>query len=459
MKHFPTIDCPARQGGFTLIELLVVITLIALLGSMSIAVSRVAIESAKKSRTEMTIAKIDSALTAMYEKYADKKVDISPYLTREFSNTNANAWYYNYYKEFNYTLNDLWNYYGSNTTAKFYATTPSNWNGVHGPTYLRNNHFLIPALWRLHLIRDTIRMDMPCWATEVYWGPVLPDGTLDRNEGRVTPLHAIYRGALTTATNNNWDAIFSWNDAQHAQFNAELLFLVIMNGDPESRQLFSDREVADVNNNGLFEFIDGWGRPIYWLRWAPGIGSTDRPFFEAILWNDSGVSPQDRDDLRAALTVTAINTDSDRQYAGNEVYTGVYACIAANRGTTNPVFDYINGVTDIEAALEHVGPIRDDDDPLDPLGIDCLCPILDNNRLTSKSWLLVPYVFSCGADGMPGINSGNFRCNNVGQMPEFMRTTLYPFQYNLNCGKYETDTNGFLTNYQKDNIHNHKITR
>ncbi|MDO5566992.1 MAG: hypothetical protein Q4G59_10085, partial [Planctomycetia bacterium] len=208
------------------------------------------------------------------------------------------------------------------------------------------------------------------------------------------------------------------------------------------------------NNNGLFEFVDGWGRPIYWLRWAPGIGSTDRPFFDAILSSGS-VSNADKTDLRTALTMSAINTDSDRQYSGNEVYSGVYACRPGNV----PMFVYVNSVSNIEDALEQVDAIRDDDDPLDPLGLDCLVPILNNNRLTSKSWLLVPYVFSCGADGMPGINSGNFRCNNVGQLPEFMRTALYPFQYNLNCGKYEVDANGFLTNYQKDNIHNHKITR
>ncbi|MDD3588350.1 MAG: type II secretion system protein [Thermoguttaceae bacterium] len=450
MKPYPTTDCPARSSAFTLIELLVVITLIAMLGSMSIAVSRVAIESAKKSRTEMTIAKIDAALTTMYEKYADKKVDVSPYLSRSFSNT-GKLWFYD---NCAYPNNDLWKYYGTNSTAQFYMSDTSKWSGTAGQVYLRNNHFLVPALWRLHLIRDMMRMDMPCWATEIYWGPVLPDGSLDSRTGRTTPLSVIYQGALSTATGNNWDAIFSWSDAQHAQFNAELLFLVVMNGDPETRQLFNDREVADVNNNGLFEFVDGWGRPIYWLRWAPGIGSTDRPFFNAILSNGS-VSAAIKTDLRTALLTSAINTDTDRQYSGNEVYTGAYACRPGN----DPVFGYVNQVTAIETALNQVDPVRVDDDPLDPLGMDCLCPILSNNRLNSRSWLLVPYVFSCGVDGMAGINSGNFRCNNVGQMPEFMRTVLYPFQYNLNCGKYEVDSNGVLTNYQKDNIHNHKITR
>ncbi|MDO5566993.1 MAG: type II secretion system protein, partial [Planctomycetia bacterium] len=238
MKPYPTTDCRASRSGFTLIELLVVITLIALLGSMSIAVSRVAIESAKKSRTEMTIAKIDAALTTMYEKYADRKVDVSPYLSRAYSN-NGNVWFYD---NCSYVANDLWNYYGTNTTAQFYMADTSKWTGTAGPAYLRNNRFLTPALWRLHLIRDMMRMDMPCWATEVYWGPVLPNGALDPRVGRTTPLSAIYQGALSTATGNNWDAIFTWTDAQHAQFNAELLFLVIMNGDPEARQLFGDRE-------------------------------------------------------------------------------------------------------------------------------------------------------------------------------------------------------------------------
>ena len=63
--------------------------------------------------------------------------------------------------------------------------------------------------------------------------------------------------------------------------NAELLYLVVTNADPEARATFSEREIADVDGNGLYEFVDGWGKPICWMRWAPGLESSDRQPLEA----------------------------------------------------------------------------------------------------------------------------------------------------------------------------------
>ena len=33
---------------------------------------------------------------------------------------------------------------------------------------------------------------------------------------------------------------------------------------------FSPSEIGDTDKNGWPEFLDGWGRPIFFLRWAPG---------------------------------------------------------------------------------------------------------------------------------------------------------------------------------------------
>lgn len=54
-------------------------------------------------------------------------------------------------------------------------------------------------------------------------------------------------------------------DYQHG----EMLYAVVTS-DPEARELFQDDEVRDVDDDGWPEFVDGWGMPIYWLRWAPG---------------------------------------------------------------------------------------------------------------------------------------------------------------------------------------------
>ena len=267
------------RSGFTLVELLVVITIIALLGTMSVGVSRVAIESAKRSRTEMTIAKIDSVVSAMYEKYQYKQIDLSKYLQKSwFSDaTNGRYWLYTY----DYPTNTLWNNYIN--TYNGLATFQEKINF---------NHAKVPQLWRLHVLRDTVRIEMPCWAGDVYVpnendsynttatvrsAAVRPNGGPDGDRA-VSALTNVYQQALIKITGNNMDQVLSWTPADHAAFNAELLYMIVMNGDPEARSLFNEREIGDVNGNGLNEFIDGWGRPIHWLRWCPSLGAVDRSF-------------------------------------------------------------------------------------------------------------------------------------------------------------------------------------
>ena len=41
-------------------------------------------------------------------------------------------------------------------------------------------------------------------------------------------------------------------------------------GDGEARELFNERDIGDVDRDGALEFIDGWGRPINYIRWPAG---------------------------------------------------------------------------------------------------------------------------------------------------------------------------------------------
>ncbi len=53
--------------------------------------------------------------------------------------------------------------------------------------------------------------------------------------------------------------------------SAECLYLTVtygMNADAQIK--FISREVGDTDEDGNPEFIDGWGNPIGWIRWAPG---------------------------------------------------------------------------------------------------------------------------------------------------------------------------------------------
>ena len=56
---------------------------------------------------------------------------------------------------------------------------------------------------------------------------------------------------------------------------AECLYMVIMMacGDGEARTLFGESSIGDTDGDGAPEFLDGWGHPINFLRWAPGFDS------------------------------------------------------------------------------------------------------------------------------------------------------------------------------------------
>ena len=45
--------------------------------------------------------------------------------------------------------------------------------------------------------------------------------------------------------------------------------------DPEALEAFHGSEVADTDGDGLLEFVDAWGRPIQFLRWAPAFNDSD----------------------------------------------------------------------------------------------------------------------------------------------------------------------------------------
>ena len=57
---------------------------------------------------------------------------------------------------------------------------------------------------------------------------------------------------------------------------ADCLYLIVtLAGGEDARAQFAPDEVGDTDGNGLPEFIDGWGRPIFFLRWAPGFNDSD----------------------------------------------------------------------------------------------------------------------------------------------------------------------------------------
>ena len=51
------------------------------------------------------------------------------------------------------------------------------------------------------------------------------------------------------------------------------MIVMLAAGDGESRGLFGEADIGDTDGDGAPEFIDSWGNPIQFLRWAPGFDS------------------------------------------------------------------------------------------------------------------------------------------------------------------------------------------
>ncbi len=54
------------------------------------------------------------------------------------------------------------------------------------------------------------------------------------------------------------------------------MVVMLFTGDGEARTLFSRQDIGDTDDDGAPEFLDGWGRPIHFIRWPAGfLGESD----------------------------------------------------------------------------------------------------------------------------------------------------------------------------------------
>jgi len=49
-----------------------------------------------------------------------------------------------------------------------------------------------------------------------------------------------------------------------------MILAAMRDGNSTALEWFSEKEIGDTDNDGMPEILDAWGRPIYFLRWAPG---------------------------------------------------------------------------------------------------------------------------------------------------------------------------------------------
>lgn len=198
------------RPAFTLMELLIVMLIIAVLAALALTALQGAAEDAKATRTKAIITKIDQLIAQRWDAYRTRAVPIR---------------------------------------------VPA---GMSPQT---------AAAFRLAAIRDLQRLELPDRKTDV----IDPPADIDPRVGLYNYLGsgtagnpiALQRQYLRKAT-------ASWTEVSQG---AECLYLIVStmhDGDKNALDFFMPGEVGDIDGDGMREILDGWGRPIEFLRWAPG---------------------------------------------------------------------------------------------------------------------------------------------------------------------------------------------
>jgi prepilin-type N-terminal cleavage/methylation domain-containing protein len=212
-------DARRHDAGFTLIELLIVVTIVALLGGIMMFALAGARANALEKKTRTTIQRLHEAMLARWVTYETRRIS-----WQEGQGPSAN-------------------------------TSPSD-----------------AARMRLRALRELMRMELPQAWSEVSAQPTT---------GIVRPAanRAYQRRVMEAKSRDGRRASESANFSDLA--NAECLYMILTTrmGEEESiRDSIKDSEIGDVDGDGLFEFLDGWGNPICFIRWAPGFESDLQPY-------------------------------------------------------------------------------------------------------------------------------------------------------------------------------------
>ena len=209
--------------------MLITITILAILAGLFLGASNAAMESARKARTKTTISKIHSLLMERWDDYSTRRVDINPSI--ESSLVNA---------------------FGSDQTALGEARQDTRLIALR-----ELMKFEMPDRWS-----DVIGADINSYPRSTPWNS-FPSPEF------IATRPAISKAYLRLYTRLNPD---SSNGEVLVNQGAECLYMTVMlfTGDGEARTLFSQQDIGDVDGDGAPEFLDGWGRPIQFIRWPAG---------------------------------------------------------------------------------------------------------------------------------------------------------------------------------------------
>ena len=193
-------------------------------------------------------------------------------------------------------------------------------------------------------IRELMLMELPDRWDDVNYQPQ----TVQRT--------ALAMAYLRRYTNNTNPTSGSSAQPTSTYQGAECLYLIISmaTGDGDSMEQFSESDVGDVDQDGALEFIDGWGKPIRFLRWPAGFVSDLQPLVEPARARDpegdhDPFDPFHRDPKAYRLVPliysagsdevydVVINTDKGFTYPSPQGFLDPYAIINPNEPSEDQV--------------------------------------------------------------------------------------------------------------------------
>ncbi|MEX1041201.1 MAG: prepilin-type N-terminal cleavage/methylation domain-containing protein [Pirellulaceae bacterium] len=117
---------------------------------------------------------------------------------------------------------------------------------------------------RVDKIRELMRMEMPNHKLDLSIGvQILATSPSLWNRYRRTVIRRT-GGADWAAAVDLWAG---------TNQESECLYMILesmQDGDTNGLDFFRESEIGDTDGDGMLEVLDGWGRPIAWIRWAPG---------------------------------------------------------------------------------------------------------------------------------------------------------------------------------------------
>ncbi len=233
-----------RAKAFTLVELLITVSIIGIMATMMLFALWGAQETAKAQKTKALIAKLDAIIKAKWEAYATRRVPVNLH-DESYVDLNANG----VYDAGTDQLNDY------------------NGNGSLDPPYTPQQRNKM----RLDCLRDLMRMELPDRWNDVSDPPIAPFTFTTGQVGRTSvSLKFLSKfNAARAANPSSPSGTFA---------GAECLYMIVMESaveDGDDRSVFRQDNFADTDGDGFYEFVDGWGRPIQFLRWPAGFQDSE----------------------------------------------------------------------------------------------------------------------------------------------------------------------------------------